>query len=144
MATPANVEPVYLDAWELRCIFNSSLLLARVAAGELIVSPRNKGNNSPRSQDPPGSKGQYFTYRDRDDNEVATVHFFHLNGMPLSPPDPKSIWVERKRYLVHTEDLIANPEKKLFRTIKWRKRYGCYRNLKCCLQGPLVAVPLWH
>jgi hypothetical protein len=82
-----------------------------------------------------------FSYRDRDDNEVATVHFYHLNLVPLSPPDPKSIRIDRKRYLPYPEDLAANPEKRLVKSIKWRKRYGCYRGLRCCLFGPLAMVP---
>lgn len=118
-----------------------SLLLARVAVGELVATPRNKGNKSSRPHDPPGSKGQLFTYRDRSDNDVATVHFYHFNGVLLSPPDPKSIWIDGKRYLIYPEDLMANPEKRKFKTIKWQKRYGCYRAFACCLRGPL---DLWR
>jgi len=144
MASPANVVLVHLDAWGLRCIFSHSLLLARVAAGELYASPKNKGNPSPRSQDPPGTRGQMFTYRDRNGDEVATVHYYHMNGSPRSEPDPKTIRIGPKRYVIHPEDAKANPEKRLFGADakKMRKLYGCYRKCSCSLRGPVDTVPL--
>jgi hypothetical protein len=145
MATPPNTEPVYVDAWTLRCIFNQSLLLAGVSTGTLKMVPKNlrkKPSRSTRSQDPPGTTSQTYTYRDKNDNEVATVHFYDYKGTPLSPPDPKTVTVGSRRYTVHSEDLKANPEKRYFRTRKWQSRYGCLRKLKCCFSGPLASVAL--
>jgi hypothetical protein len=107
MTTPPNVVRVDTDAWVLRCIFNRSMLVARVAAGELIAAPKNKGNPSPRPYDPPGTKGQMFFYRDSNGDEVATVHFYHLNGKPRSEPDPKTVTVGGKRFDRHWSVIAA-------------------------------------
>ena len=131
MTTPANVDLVELDAWELRCIFNESLLLANVASGRLTMVPRNP-------KKPPGSR--LWSYRDRNNDEVATAHFYERNGSVVSPPDPKSVKVGNIRYVLYDDDLSANPEKRYFNSKEWRKRYGCYRKVKCCVFGPLNVL----
>ena len=132
MATPPNVTLVEVDAWDLRCIFNESLLVANVAYGALTMVPRRKK---------PGSRT--WSYRDKNDNEVATVHFYETGGLVVSPPDPKSVMVDGVRYVVYDEELRANPERRLFsKSVKWQKRYGCYRKLKCCAFGPRATVSI--
>src|SRR5262245_50945427 len=142
MHTPANVERVDVDAWKLRCIFNRSMLVARVAAGELVATPKTKGNPSSRPYDPPGTKSQMFLYRDSNGDEVATVHFYHVNGKPRSEPDPKTVTVGKRRYVIYSEALKAEPERKWLKSEKWLTPYRCMRRLQCCLFGALDSVPL--
>lgn len=118
------------------------MLVARVAAGELVAVPKNKGNPSPRPKDPPGTRGQMFFYRDSKGNEVATVHFYHLNGKPRSEPDPITITVGPKRYVRHSEPLKAEPERKYLKTEAALAPYRCFCRLWCCLRGPLDSIPL--
>ena len=91
------------------------------------------------SRKKPGSRT--WVYRDKNGDEVATVHFKDDNGAPLAEPDPKTITVGNRRYIIHDERLKANPEERYFKSVKWRKRYGCFRKLRCCQTGPLVTVP---
>ena len=143
MATPPDVEVVLVDAWDLRCIFNHSRLVARVKSGELVSAlkyPRKKPGPK-RRQDPPGTVNQAFIYSDHHGNEVASVHYWHLNGVPVSPVDPKAIRIGPKRFVIFPDDETANPEKKWFMSVIGRKAYGFFRKMKCFVFGPLATVP---
>jgi hypothetical protein len=141
MATPPDVELILLDAWDLRCIFNHSQLVARLAAGELTSAlkyPRKKPGPK-RPSDADGTVQQSFLYFDLEGNEVATVHYWHLNGVPVSDPDPKAVRVEHRRFVVYPDER-KDPEKRL-KYVWLQKCYGWYRKLKCYVFGPLAVVP---
>ena len=123
-------------------------MVERLAAGEFTVQrkrPNRQPTPSTRSQDPDGAVNEGFLYLDSDGNEIATVNYYHLNGIPLSPVDPKAIRVGTKRYVIHASDLDANPEKRMFPgSLSDQIRYGCLRRLGCCLHGPIERIPWRH
>lgn len=83
-----------------------------------------------------------FFYRDSNGNEVATVHFYHFDGKLRSEPDPKTVTVGSKRYVVHSEPLKAEPERKFLKSEAALAPYRCFMRLLCCLRGPIASVPL--
>ena len=82
---------------------------------------------------------QGFRYFDSNDNEVATVQYWHIDGVPVSPIDPKAITVGVQRYVIFHDDLAANPEN-CYKQVWQRKIYGLYMKVKCFVFGPEVRV----
>jgi hypothetical protein len=130
-----------VNAWTLRCMFNRSNIVERYEAGEFTATPRRKSNPSKWPNHPKDTRSYYFTFRDKDGNEVATAHRYICPEGPVTPFDPKTLKIGALRYTLHPDPGQANPEENL--PFKWMKR--CYgwvrRNIICPVFGPLAVLP---
>ena len=140
MATIPNVEIVYLNAWQLRCIFNQSRIASRYVAGEFTVAPRDQGNASSQPDHPKDTRGHMYTFRDLNGIEVATAHRYTAPNGFETPFDPKTVKIGHLRYVIHSNSATANPEHRLrFRIAK--KCYGWVRRrIICPLFGPVDVL----
>jgi hypothetical protein len=129
-----------VNAWELRCMFNKSHIVARHAAGEFTMEA-TKSRPSKKPNHPEGTRSEHLVFRDRNGDEVATAHCYTCPTGPLSTPDPKTLKIGDLRYTIHPNPMIANPEHWL--PFLWMKK--CYgwvrRNIICPVFGPVAVLP---
>ena len=80
-----------------------------------------------------------WAYLDKNDDEIATAHFYEKNGRCTSPPDPLTVTVGSTRYVRYPDDLDANPEKKLT-TEAEKNQYKNERKIQCFASGALAKA----
>ena len=91
-----------VGADELRALFNDQGMYERLLDGELSSLVTYRGNPSPLSKQPPGTKSQEVTYFDGG-TVVARVHQFVLPDGSLGAsglPDPKAVLVNDVLYVL--------------------------------------------
>jgi hypothetical protein len=132
--------PKEVDAWVIRCIFNRSHIVARIANGEFkLVVAKSKLSKSTRY--PENTKNEHIRIYDHTDTEVATAHRFLFSTGTTSPLDPKTVKIGNVRYTVYPDKLLANPEEKMFKSKWMRKAYGWNRKIRCRVCGPIDNLP---
>src|SRR6266536_3795496 len=110
----ANITVQEVSAWQLRCMFNQSRIVERHAADEFTVTARKKSNPSKWSNHPKDTRSHYFTFRDRNGDEIATAHRYLCPTGPVTDFDPKTLTINGLRYVIIPDDpLRANPEHRL-------------------------------
>ena len=120
-----------VNAWTLRCIFNQSRIVERIAAGEFTIDAKPKASTSKNPAHPPETKSQHVWIRDHNGTEVASAHYYVCPSGPVTPLDPKTIKIRSIRYIIDPDPLRANPEHRL-PYIWMRKSYGWVRRKIIC------------
>ena len=141
--TSSPLPTIKLNAWQLRCIWRYSSVEARVTSGELACTMRKRNKPDPISKNPnhpQDTRSRHLMYTDKNGDEVATAHVYECGGTFVTRPDRKTITIRGVRYVIHPQDLDANPEKRL-RWIRLMRLYGSFMKLNCRLFGPIDVIP---
>ena len=92
---------------ELRGMFNAGDYDGRVGRGELSVQViRDRHPSSPKANVPYCTRSQLVVYRDREGDEVATIHRYLKTDGSLGAsglPDPKRIFKDGYLYVAWWE-----------------------------------------
>lgn len=121
-------------------MFNWSNIPERQLAGEFQVIHKDSKNVSKKTNHPKDTRSRWSTFRDNNGDEIATAHHYICPSGPVTPIDPKALKIGDMRYVIHPNDLVANPEHKLPAT--WMmKVYGFVMKLKCAVFGPIAVLP---
>ena len=100
-----------------------------------------KSRQSKISSHPQHTRSEHVVFEDNRGNEVATAHYFVGPSGPVSPLDPKTLKIGQIRYVIHPNQSVANPERRL-PFIWMRKCYGWVRRRVICpVLGPLSVLP---
>ncbi len=132
---------VFVNAWELRCIFNHSRIAQRLAIGEFTQETGKKANLSKQPNHPQGTRSQMVYIFDATGDELVTAHHYVCRSGPVTPLDPKAIKIGKIRYIIHSDRVMANPEHRL-PCVWMRKIYGwIQRKIICPIFGPIDLLP---
>lgn len=99
--------PTFVDADELRRMFNVGRYYERVLAGEFQATVVRQNRPRRENRQPPGTRSQTVEYRDADGHLIARVHQYRLRDGSLGAsgrPDPLALFHEGIMYILDDEE----------------------------------------
>ena len=148
--TPQPSHQITVDAWTLKCLYNTSDYHQRIESGEWVALHTEPGRFR-------GGERSIQVYYGRQDDRLARVvlQWFENEAGEITRSglkEPKWMYLDGVAYHLHGGDRCWNRLRRDLtnykynstdpRLIRAKKRYGDWRRFKCAKFGPVEA--LWR